>query len=1137
MIQKISQPVEKIKSQYKAVVIGSGYGGGIAASRLSRAGIEVCLLERGREIRPGEFPNKEISAFEEVQANYEDKHIGSKSGLFDFHFNKDINVLVGCGLGGTSLINANVSLRAVPEVFQDPAWPQIIRKEASQHGMDPYYSRAEEMLRPNVLPNEYRNLAKYEALKTSASFLKKEFYPTPINVTFKSKINHVGVSQEACTNCGDCVTGCNVSSKNTTLMNYLPDAVNFGAQIFTEVKVTYIEKKENSWLVHFIPLGVDREKFSKDELFIRADIVVLAAGSLGSTEILLRSKEKGLSVSDAVGVRFSGNGDMLGFSYNGNTKINGIGFGTKKTNGNANVGPCITGVIDTRKSVPLNEGMIIEEGSIPGAVAGQLPAIFALGSKLTGIKTKRGFFQWVIEKIRIFLSFILGSYRGAVRNTQTYLVMAHDGNDGKMFLQNDRLRISWPNVGKKPIFEKISTILKEATVPLQGTYIKNPVWNRLTDQDLISVHPLGGCPMGEDASFSVVNENCQVYSGKSGIETHNGLYIMDGSVIPRSLGVNPLLTICAISERACEKLTTQEGLKIDYNLPSYPKNGGVSDEKVLGIEFTECMKGFFSTQSKENTERGYQIGKDEGSSIEFLLTIRSENLEEMVGNPDHKAMLFGTVKAPFISKDVITVTGGEFLLFISREDRVETRNMVYRMVLNTEEGKKYLFVGAKWIQDDGLTNIWRDTSTLYTTIYDGETENSPVFGKGILHILPEDFAKQMTTMKVINSKSILDEVKGLAKFGSFFAGALYDVYGGVASSIVPWDKDARPRTKRPLRVSSPEVHFFKASDGADLRLLRYKGGNKGPVLLSPGLGVSSLIFSIDTIDTNLLEYLFENRYDVWLFDYRTSIALPSAPLPNTGDVIATKDYPAAVNKVRELTKVDKIQVVAHCFGATTFTMALLAGLEGVRSVVLSQISADVEVPTSMDIKVGLHTAEILDALGIEDMTAYTSDKDGWLDKFFNSVLALQPQSLFSHDVNPVSRRISFLYGSLYRLENLNEETYRYGLGEMFGVSNIKAFEHLSKMIRAHKVVNSEGKDVYVPNWDRLNLPITFIHGAENRCYLPESTELTYNKLIDRFDPNQYNRHVIPDYGHIDCIFGKNAHKDVYPLILQSLNLY
>ncbi|EMF99233.1 alpha/beta hydrolase family protein [Leptospira borgpetersenii str. 200701203] len=509
----------------------------------------------------------------------------------------------------------------------------------------------------------------------------------------------------------------------------------------------------------------------------------------------------------------------------------------------------------------------------------------------------------------------------------------------------------------------------------------------------------------------------------------------------------------------------------------------------------------------------------------------------MVGNPDHKATLFGTVKAPFISKDVITVTGGEFLLFISKEDRVETRNMVYRMILNTEEGKKYLFAGVKLIQDDGLTNIWRDTSTLYTTIYDGETESSPVFGKGILHILPEDFAKQMTTMKVINSKSIIDEVKGLAKFGSFFAGVLYDVYGGVASSIVPWDKDARPRTKRSLRVSSPEVHFFKASDGMDLRLLRYRGGNKGPVLLSPGLGVSSLIFSIDTIDTNLLEYLFENRYDVWLFDYRTSIALPSAPLPNTGDAIATKDYPAAVNKIRELTKVDKIQVVAHCFGATTFTMALLAGLEGVRSVVLSQISADVEVPTSMDIKVGLHTAEILDTLGIEDMTAYTSDKDGWLDKFFNSVLALQPQSLFSHDVNPVSRRISFLYGSLYRLENLNEETYRYGLGEMFGVSNIKAFEHLSKMIRAHKVVNSEGKDVYVPNWDRLNLPITFIHGAENRCYLPESTELTYKKLIDRFDPNQYKRHVIPDYGHIDCIFGKGAHKDVYPLILQSLNLY
>lgn len=165
----------------------------------------------------------------------------------------------------------------------------------------------------------------------------------------------------------------------------------------------------------------------------------------------------------------------------------------------------------------------------------------------------------------------------------------------------------------------------------------------------------------------------------------------------------------------------------------------------------------------------------------------------------------------------------------------------------------------------------------------------------------------MTTMKVIHAKSLIESIQGprIGEVRFFFTGVLYDVYSGVASSIVSWDKDARPRTKRPFRVSSLEVHFFKAEDGANLRLLRYKDGNKGPILLSPGLGVSSLIFSIDA---NLLEYLFENGYDVCLFDYRTLIALPSTPLPNTGDAIATKDYPAAVNKVRELTKVDKIQI-------------------------------------------------------------------------------------------------------------------------------------------------------------------------------------------------------------------------------------
>src|SRR5262249_39381106 len=109
-MDKLSLPLSRMKSSYDVVVVGSGYGGGVAASRLARAGRSVCLLERGKERHPGEYPDSLAKAVPEVQADTPDGHVGSPTAMFDFHVNPDLNVLVGCGLGGTSLINANVSL-------------------------------------------------------------------------------------------------------------------------------------------------------------------------------------------------------------------------------------------------------------------------------------------------------------------------------------------------------------------------------------------------------------------------------------------------------------------------------------------------------------------------------------------------------------------------------------------------------------------------------------------------------------------------------------------------------------------------------------------------------------------------------------------------------------------------------------------------------------------------------------------------------------------------------------------------------------------------------------------------------------------------------------------------------------------
>ena len=281
---RLSSPIENINDHYTVVVVGSGYGGGVAASRLARAGQQVCVLERGNEFQPGEYPDTEMESLAEMQTDLPEGHIGSRTGLYDFRVNDDINVFVGCGLGGTSLVTANVSLPADPRVFEDHRWPQALREHVNTVLADGY-QHAEKMLKPTPYPEDFPPLLKLDALEKSAAYMDEPFYRPPINVTFEDGVNQVGVEQHACALCGDCVSGCNYGAKNTILMNYLPDAKNHGAEIYTQVSVQRVELKGNRWLVHYQTLESGREKFNAPTMFVGADIIILAAGTLGTTEI------------------------------------------------------------------------------------------------------------------------------------------------------------------------------------------------------------------------------------------------------------------------------------------------------------------------------------------------------------------------------------------------------------------------------------------------------------------------------------------------------------------------------------------------------------------------------------------------------------------------------------------------------------------------------------------------------------------------------------------------------------------------------------------------------------------------------------------------------------------------------------
>ncbi len=566
-MERLSRPIEQLKDHYSVVVVGSGYGGGIAASRLARAGQQVCVLERGREIQPGEYPTTLAQATPEFQVDTALARVGSRLGLFDLRVNPDINVLVGCGLGGTSLINANVGLRPEPRVFDDPHWPQAIRDDLDG-GVNAGYRHAEEMLRPTPYPDDFPPLAKLQALEKSAQALGQRFYRPPLYVTFQDGVNHVGVEQHRCVLCGDCVSGCNYGAKNTVLMNYLPDAKNHGAEIFTGVSVRYLAREVDRWVIHYQHLESGHEGLDAPTRTLTADIVVLGAGTLGSTEILLRSKAKGLPLSDQVGQRFSGNGDFLGFSYNGASRINATGFGDLPPGQIDPVGPNITGIIDIREQSRLTDGFVIEDAAAPGAVRSLLPEIYASAAATSGQNTVDDLADRLMQDERVAESLIKGPYHGAVLNTQIFLIMSHDDGAGRLYLDGDRLRVNWSGVGDQPIYQKVDQRLLEATKPLRGIYMPNPFWKNLAGHNLTTVHPLGGCVMSEDAATGVVNHKGQVFAGSLGDVVHPGLYVADGAIVPTALGVNPSLTICALAERVCALLAQDRGWSIDYSLPA-----------------------------------------------------------------------------------------------------------------------------------------------------------------------------------------------------------------------------------------------------------------------------------------------------------------------------------------------------------------------------------------------------------------------------------------------------------------------------------------------------------------------------------------------------------------------------------------
>ncbi|CAG8597006.1 15123_t:CDS:2, partial [Racocetra persica] len=244
--RRIALPAPFMRPHYDVVVIGSGYGGAIAACRMSRAGKKVALLERGKERWPGEYPTKPLECLKEMQYSSVARHIGKKTGMYHFYNGSGQDAFVGCG-------------QAYHRVWEMEIWPEDIEYEEIRRG----YELAQQMLEPVSYPESSPDFPKLKALEKLAEELEcpERFKRPPITVTFENRINAAGVKQKKST-----LTG-------TTLQGLMMED--------------------------------EREAFTVDShqslFFVTADIIFLAAGTLGTNEILLRSKANGLEISSELG--------------------------------------------------------------------------------------------------------------------------------------------------------------------------------------------------------------------------------------------------------------------------------------------------------------------------------------------------------------------------------------------------------------------------------------------------------------------------------------------------------------------------------------------------------------------------------------------------------------------------------------------------------------------------------------------------------------------------------------------------------------------------------------------------------------------------------------------------------------------
>ncbi len=534
---------------FDAVVIGSGFGGAVVACRLAERGRSVLVLERGRRWGRTDFPRpgrKGAPWWFDQQ----------RTGIYQRRRFPQMQVIVAAGVGGGSLVYTNVQKVPPAEVFR--RWPAPL----SLDYLRPYYQRVREMLEPAPIPHDLQRIRAFEAAHARAGLSGRVERPD-LAIRFGDGdaeiVNKFGAAQQPCNLCGTCVFGCDRHAKNTLDLTYLKRAESLGAEVWPLCEVVRIAPSDNGYQVVFRCLNetsgakapasfrpsdvkakaLTRLAGNKDgpenpEGVVNARSLFLGAGSLGTTELLLRARgvDRTLpNLSPRLGHNWSANGDFFAGLLNAREPIL------------PTVGPSVAAAADATAL-----GFYLMEGAIPPSlVAGrESPVAFALRAVSLFRPRDSDRPQERFDRRSCGDS----EAEALLQNLGAFFLMGRDASNGRLILDaKGELQLLWDWRESEPMLSEMRRYLGELGHGYGGSMLIPQPWWPVT---LGTVHPLGGCPMGRGASEGVADPFGRVFG-------YANLYVCDGSLIPRALGVPPSMTIAALAEHIAENVPATRG--------------------------------------------------------------------------------------------------------------------------------------------------------------------------------------------------------------------------------------------------------------------------------------------------------------------------------------------------------------------------------------------------------------------------------------------------------------------------------------------------------------------------------------------------------------------------------------------------